>query len=460
MFLPPLKTPPIIHSKPIPNPLPNHISRHHNYEFHILYRAVFNHFPSRDIVRIRSIHIDSKKIKDFMCYRSKSELGVWRLASMNSNKTFDKYDFGGSTIFPNGQPIDNIMEIDESLFFYGDYVQTTCIYIPLQCFINSVFDKLLICSDIPNQQYCLIQDYETFIKSNGRIIISYNNGYYYYPNSVHNVNSDITQDVILNHRYTYSENVIEENEENYGPYSTEILSLTRENHTYNDFEKLNRLYNSVGNLDTNMLENFKNDVNKLSETYEYLCTDKYCDWNFNFEDVIDYHGIIYKTQIKHKTSGELFILYYINGKMNNCYREKITESLISKGRDIDVIERCIDKRIENNITKLCDSNEDVYSPLTFIPINGDYCNSYGLYSQYIPCGRLVGKIFDYEHQIYLEDKIMCTNDYAFSGIYYNELFPFKEASLDNRKTRCKTYRRKSINSLYKRKSNTKKNKSI
>lgn len=98
MFLPPLKKPPIIHSKPLPNPLPNHISRHHNYEFHILYRAVFNHFPSRDIVRIRSIHINSKKKQIYINYFTLVVLlGSAMISHMTPN---DQSLFCKSTISP------------------------------------------------------------------------------------------------------------------------------------------------------------------------------------------------------------------------------------------------------------------------------------------------------------------------------------------------------------------------
>lgn len=400
-----------------------------DYMYEVWYRAIFKSNKDRDLVRIRSVCINSNDETDegderhFMCYRSSSELGVWRLASGNPDafrqgNIYDKFQFPVANTFPNGTRTMLANGIDYTLnpedeFYYGDYVQTTVIFIPLQCFITDVFDSLEIYSDVPmDPGYPLIAEYEIQFENGLDDIITFKNGYYF-VNELSQINdTKITPPPILfklgNPVRTYR----------YTPRPVEILSMEREIHAYPEFETLNRRYNSI-RKDFTDTEEFKKDTSKLMNIYRYICTQDFCNWSFVFEDSISFSGKVHKLELINKETNKKLFLYFIRGELAQCYTK-------------------VQLKYCPNISEVCSNNPDAFAPLTLIPEEGDVPNCYGLYKHYIPCGRLVGKVFDYDRNVMLPRKLQCSPTYTYSGLEYNTIFPYNRAKANELQPKCDT----------------------
>jgi hypothetical protein len=379
------------------------------YIFQLWYKGLFSQFRDRDLIRIRSINKSNNTlVKDFICYRSQSELGLWRLASqqtINDPKaalTFDKFQYSVSTIYPDVDktPLSPYDMQNKEYYYYGDYVQTTVLCIPLQCFINENFKILPLLDDSTNLN--IFVEYETSHGGNTNIVKIVNIGgrNYNMTSPLSEVNNEYSGNMYLKHSTSQKKGPT-----SYNIPPREILSMDRQK-SIPEFEKINRKYNTIDlSFDTNKFDEFKNYIREvITDRFEYIGIDEYCDCDFVFEGSLKFDGKFKMIEIKNNENGEKFYLYFAEGKLSSLSGSSSFES---------------------NIQELC-KIEKAYAPITLVPEDGNTCNSYGLYSKYVAAGRLIGKLFDYNINVKLPNPIQCSNKYSFSGINYGEIFPFNQ----------------------------------
>ena len=449
--------------------IPANIVRIGDNIFEVLYNAKFNKFREREIVRIRSYNITDEKIRHFFCYRSQSELGMWRLASQVRGMKpgpyqfqLDKFQFNGAsepikylsnynyTYSYTSKPSSSTYNIAQFKYgnqmstvknnlnyYYGDYVQTTAVYIPLQCYINEVLSSLPSfheTTEEPSQSILFIEQRllrldesqmpSTLVKveyTEGKVKVS---GLTMAPIENTNNQDELTPPFkIIQKHYVPNPNgttTVKTMSATHDPRSKEIFSDEREmrfggSEELKPFRYLNRAYNSAErNFNEERFNHFKADTDLLKKDFTFVCVQQYCPWDFIFEKSIRFVGNIYKLIFKNKKDiSKKYAIYYAKGKLVNC---------------IDTTQPHSITEVES-VNLVC-KEYDIYAPITLVPIwdsdgiNGDRCNCYGLYTNYIPCGRLVGKIFDYHINVDLPSKRPCSKKYSYYGMEYNDIFPY------------------------------------
>jgi hypothetical protein len=386
---------------------------YNGYRFQLWYKAIFSEFKDREMVRIRSITLENPSIfKDFFCYRSQSELGIWRLTSQalplpgdpNYASRFDKFQYPASITYPDGTRLSEEELRKKEYYYYGDYVQTSVIFIPLQCFINANIGSIPILDETDNPN--IFADYESAHSGNVQIVtdVSVNNKKHKNPSPLSIVNNEPDTRIQLSHSYQEPKNI------NSNPVITEypappqeILSRERQQ-SYPFFENLNRKFNTITKFNDKKLAEFKNYMATFEMNFDYENVETLCDWKFKFENCIEFNGVMKKIQIKNKHDRNIFYIYCVEGH------------LCPLGSS---------SKFTSNIQQVCQINI-VYAPVTLVPQDGDTCNIYGLYSKYVSAGRLIGKLFDYNINVQLSNPLQCSKNYSFAGMNYGELFPFNK----------------------------------
>lgn len=383
------------------------------YIFQLWYKAIFSEFKDREMVRIRSITIEDPSLfKDFFCYRSQSELGMWRLTSQalplpgdpNYASRFDKFQYPASLIYPDGTPLSEEELRKKEYYYYGDYVQTSVIFIPLQCFINANIGVIPVLNEKDNAN--VFEDYERLHSGNVQIVtdVNVNGKLHKNPSPLSIVNNEPVTNIVLSHSYedpknTKSKPVITE----YPAPPQQILSRERQQ-SYPFFETLNRKFNTITKFNDKKLIDFKKYMEPFERYFSYVNVETLCEWKFKFENCIEFNGVMKKIQIRNNENDNIFYLYCVEG--NLCPLDSSS-------------------RFKSNIQQVCQINT-VYAPVTLVPKDGNTCNIYGLYSKYVSAGRLIGKLFDYNINVQLSNPLQCSKNYSFAGMNYGELFPFNK----------------------------------
>ena len=326
-----------------------------NYSFELIQKSIYNSYP---IIQICSKHVGREEGYTFWIYQSNSELGLWRY-------------FGGI--------------IEESKFIKGyDYSQSSLIHLTLQKIINGTIHS------IPNTTI----NYEDLMPILCR----------QYQTSLVLYNGKLTTEQVLwhktviawykNHGDIKSANIIEQ-------YNGHFISIGQNRIIQNRIIQKNTIFEELNSRLNCGQKGFKVDLVKTqlidmpTKNYEILqlSSNRFED-EYNFiEDsnihIIEQYDYIFKDIIQ------------VGGYINCCKLEK----KIKNGDELDeiylyymwvqLINIATDLTDEEglNISKICYKEAHVM-PFLLTSVASE-CNFMGLYSDYIPFGSYICKLFDY-----------------------------------------------------------------
>ena len=363
------------------------------------------------VVNIKSESLLNGAEESFWIYKSNSELGIWRLCIIRRNFR----SFSEEFTFAKGE----------------DYVQTTLIHIDLQLYVNKLLKKGLIpevtLSDIEKDNECVC-----FISSDR--CFEFNDKIY---------------DVINDTNRTIKGE----------PFET-LIKVKQRNNVYcgniSDYE-----YEDT----TRLIDFLYNFSKEFASNYDIIEIKQIGTTDFLFEDTIHTHGKINRIHLRTKVN------YMDKPILNDIYLYTLTLIFTPK-LQIHLDEDNIPKKYNiysSNVVEICKNklikNRTIHSfPFLLTPITSEI-NAYGIYTQYIPAGLYICKLFDYAipkqcTRLEISNK-QCCERYAYIGNRYVTLFPISYLNktirdkinlrYDKRIKTKRSSRSKSISSSTKRK---------
>ena len=343
-----------------------------NYKFTaIRYTSLDDRYKT--VVNIKSESLLNGSEENFWIYKSNSELGLWRLCIIRRQFRSFSEEFS----FAKGE----------------DYVQTTLIHVDLQLYVNDLLQKGLIpevfLNEIEKDNECVC-----FISSDR--CFEFNDRIY-----------DVINDT---NRIIRGE-----------PFET-LIKIKQRNNVYcgnitnDEYEDNGRLMNYLYKFSEEFGGNYD-----IVEIKQIGTTD------FLFEDTIHTHGKINRIHLRTKVNymdkpilNDIY-LYTLTLIFTPTLQTHLDEDNIPKKHNIyssNVVEICKNKFIKNRA---------IHSfPFLLTPITSEI-NEYGIYSQYIPTGLYICKLFDYAipkqcTKSEISNK-QCCQRYAYIGSRYINLFP-------------------------------------
>jgi len=363
------------------------------------------------VVNIKSESLLNGSEESFWIYKSNSELGLWRLCIIRRNFR----SFSEEFTFAKGE----------------DYVQTTLIHIDLQLYINKLLKHNLIpevtLSEIEKDDQCVC-----FISSDRC---------FEFNDQIYDVINDRNR-IIKGEPF---ETLIKVKERN-NVYCGNITD-----YEYEDNERLLKFLHTFSQefgADYNIM-----DIKQIGTT------------DFLFEDTIHTHGKINRIHLQRKVN------YMDKPILNDIYLYTLT-LIFTPTLQIHLDEDNIPKKhniYSSNVVDICKNkfikHRAIHSfPFLLTPITSEI-NAYGIYTQYIPTGLYICKLFDYAipkqcTRLEISNK-QCCERYAYIGSRYINLFPISYLNkmirekinlrYDKRIKTKRSSRSKSISSSTKRK---------
>jgi len=266
-----------------------------------------------------------------------------------------------------------------------DYIQSSLIHLDLQKFINKNITKITSEVYDRNKHKCVcldkIYNYQLFI---------YN----------HCINRDITIPKI---DYIMSETM------DRPIFEEPFLSLYNEIHCGDPHEDVNKYLQCFS---TNLEEQFN--MGPISKIDKHI---------FTFKGKIQSIGDIYSIELNRK-------VMYSQSKTNSVLLYVLITQL-----SIYSFDAMLDYKFRANVSNICGKQKHIF-PFLLTPKECKV-NYYGLYSNYIPCGIFICKLFDYTSQCSKDEqsKQTCIDQYTYIGNRYNNLFPLKQ-TIESMQSMC------------------------
>jgi hypothetical protein len=367
------------------------------------------------VVNIKSELLLNGSEENFWIYKSNSELGIWRLCIIRRN-------FRSFT--------------EEFTFTKGDdYVQTTLIHIDLQLYVNKLLKKGLIPEVFLNEME----------KDNECVCFISSDRCFEFNDKIYDVIND-TNRIIKGEPFETLVKIKEKNK----VYCGHIT-----NYEYEDNERLLKFLRVFSQ--------------EFSSDYDIVDIKQIGTTDFLFEESIHTHGKINRIHLRTKVN------YLDRPILNDIYLYTLTLILTPTLQNHLDEERqlYVDPKKFNiyskNVLDICRNkpikNRTIHSfPFLLTPITSQV-NEYGIYTQYIPTGIYICKLFDYANSKQCSRLEIITNQccerYAYIGNRYVNLFPITYLNkvirdkmnlrYDRRIKTKRTSKSKSINSSTKRK---------
>ena len=162
-------------------------------------------------------------------------------------------------------------------------------------------------------------------------------------------------------------------------------------------------------------QEFEVDNTKLTLLFTY---------DFDFENVINGTASVYSITLRRKQPNADLK----TNEVNLCFtKAKLIEDPNSDFRG--------NRSMQRNLTRICNQDFHIFPFLLTTP--SAQITPFGLYSEYIPCGVFICKLFDYydtQCTITERKEHRCTQLYAYIGRRYAEVFPIKNIIQDFKET--------------------------
>ena len=341
------------------------------------------------------------ELLNFWVYPSNSELGLWRLDVIENGYKYKGYSKGPKKI-PSLRESMSKKSIPPTGITYYDYVQQTFIHLRLQVFINEMLHR------IPTFDF------------NGRVRPVQKAAY---------KNSIAFAEKFLYHT--------ERNPESFTDPEMEqkiVACVDDKDRQVNDtpFVTLQQTM-ECGEFasrtprrrdPTRIIKEFSNDLQRtfrISSGVHFIS-----DYTKKFSNIIDIQGGIYMVELERIPDPE-YTTYVYPVNAVQLYFLKVRLSPIS-GVEFST-------KIKNNVERFC--SKDFHIIPFLLTTNTSTINEFGVYTQYIPCGAYVCKMFDYSSgyinpagytQCTREefDNGQCNDTYSYVGDRYNDIYPFNE----------------------------------
>ena len=250
-----------------------------------------------------------------------------------------------------------------------------------------------------------------------------------------------------------NENIINIPSEDYNKDNHKCICLDKDfNHpqfTHNDCENKNMLIQKIDDIMSEKTNRPIFEEPFLSLDNEIKCGQPHEDVNkylqcfsINLEEQfimgtitkIHNHIFIFKDKIKSK--GEIYSIElnrkitYSNSKTNNILLYVLITKLSIFG-----FNAILDEKLRKNMSIICGKQKHIF-PFLLTPKKCKI-NYYGLYSNYIPCGVFICKLFDYNFQCSKSENLKqkCIDHYTYIGSRYNNLFPLKQ-TIEHMQSSC------------------------
>jgi len=332
----------------------------------------------------------------FWAYRSKSEVGLWRLC-YSSSDTIPGYD----KLSAVNISFDNTVK--------GDYVQSTLIHIELQKFINERIGEVVNYNG-PNGVF------NTELENN---IIPYGLMYKYLKDGGNTISCNLF--------YHSSVDLVDEtsNEERETLINDEINPQNRQIKPISP--PFNFHLDECGTTDTGMfklqtLETIYSDLKIFSDSFEnHYTISENVPIITNYSATINLSG---RQILEISVTGDIYSVTLRSNTLNTAEPELNVLKLIylrtKKMENLPEFEDENNEPYDPNII-------NYYMPIALLPSTSE-CNKYGIYSKYIYAGNYICKIFDYSKQCPMGEvnKYICTTKYSFIGNRYLNIFPYKQ----------------------------------
>jgi hypothetical protein len=138
-------------------------------------------------------------------------------------------------------------------------------------------------------------------------------------------------------------------------------------------------------------------------------------YNFNFENVINGNASIYSITLRrkqgyHSFSSNEVVLFF-------------TKAILQTLRPYALFNF---NQMQRNVTRICKQDFHIFPFLLSTPTAT--VTPFGLYSEYIPCGVFICKLFDYyatQCTITEQQQQRCSKRYSYIGHRYSEVFPIR-----------------------------------
>lgn len=335
---------------------------------------------SRLLVQIESRNRRNPKI--FWVYPSSSELGLWRCAVHYGTQPIiaERLLYKGK----NDKPFSEFTDDN-----YYDYIQQTFIHLELQRFINLCVNDLPIFDTSSNPLFS-------------------------------NIINPIIRDNLFSACYLYQVEDTNPIHQKYRNLETEREVIE----TIDDFRRQIKeppfieLQKSIECGETESTTGRKRTPRQaiqvfsreLKKIYDYDREDVVFEYRNIFSDTLLVDGEVRCIQLskKKRTYGKAnnILLYYLKSQI-----QPIRESEYK--RNIEYI-----------------TSKEHHMPF-LMTTPGAKINEFGMYTEYIPCGAFICKLFDYStgiHQQCTEEEIemgRCTRNYSYIGSRYDDIFPFR-----------------------------------
>ena len=324
------------------------------------------------VVNIKSESLLNGAEENFWIYKSNSELGIWRLCIIRRNFR----SFSEEFTFTKGD----------------DYVQTTLIHIDLQLYVNKLLKNGLIPEVVLNEME----------KDNQCVCFISSDRCFEFNDRIYDVIND-TNRIIKGE-----------------PFET-LIKVKQRNKVYcghiTDYE-----YEDNARL-MSYLYKFSQE---FSSDYDIVDIKQIGTTDFLFEDTIHTHGKINRIHLRTK------VKYMDKPILNNIYLYTLTLILTPTMQNhLDEHRKAhTDPKKYNiyssNVVDIC-KNTTIHSFPFLLTPNTSEINEYGIYTQYIPTGLYICKLFDYAipkqcSKLEISNK-QCCERYTYIGNRYINLFP-------------------------------------
>lgn len=356
----------------------------------------------------KQVNIDSiretehgPELLNFWVYPSNSELGLWRLDVIENGYKYKGYSKAPKKI-PSLRESMSKRFIPPTGITYYDYVQQTFIHLGLQVFINEMLPH------IPTFDF------------NGRVHpvqkAAYKNSIVFAEKFLYHTERkpDSFTDPEMEQKIVACVDD-KDRQVNDTPFVT--LQQTME---CGEFLSRTPRRRDPGRV----IKEFSNDLSRtfhISSDVQFIS-----DYNKQFSNIIDIHGGIYMVELERIPDPE-YTTYVYPVNVVQLYFLKVRLSPIS-GVEFS-------SKIENNIERFCRKEYHIIPFL--LTTNTSTINEFGVYTQYIPCGAYVCKMFDYSSgHINIGGYTQCTREefdngqcnatYSYVGDRYNDIYPFNE----------------------------------
>jgi hypothetical protein len=343
-----------------------------NYKFTAI-RYVSLDVRYQIVVNIKSESLLNGVEENFWIYKSNSELGLWRLCIIRRNFR----SFSEEITFTKGE----------------DYVQTTLIHVDLQLYVNNLLQTGLIPEVFLNE----------IEKDNECVCFISSDRCFEFNDQIYDVIND-TNRIIRGEPF---ETLIKIKQRN-NVYCGNIT-----NHEYEDNARL-----------MSYLYKFSEE---FGSNYDIVEIKQIGTTDFLFEDTIHTHGKMNRIHLRTK------INYMDKPILNDIYLYTLT-LIFTPTLQIHLDEDINPKKhniFSSNVVEICKNklikNRTIHSfPFLLTPITSEI-NEYGIYTQYIPTGIYICKLFDYAipkqcTKLEISNK-QCCERYAYIGSRYINLFP-------------------------------------